>query len=71
MSSRRSPTITKATLGRLSEFVRDLGVTVHAVDFTPSKVRILTTSAPITLSADDDAELDKELAEHRKRHGYD
>jgi len=57
-------------LSRISDFVRELGDIVKAVDVTPSRVRIVTTLTPITLSADD-AELDRELEEHRKRHGYD
>jgi hypothetical protein len=71
MKARRSSTkVTKTDLERVVGVLRDAGVTIAEVDVTPGRVRLVTTEGRGLTLPGDDAELDRELAEHMRQHGH-
>jgi hypothetical protein len=66
----RSPKVTKADLDRAVALVRALGLKPGAIEVEAGRVRILTGDRALTLP-NDNAELDRELAEWDARHGFD
>ncbi|HXS06277.1 MAG TPA: hypothetical protein VN723_05750 [Rhizomicrobium sp.] len=69
--SRRTqhPKITQADLGRVAEFLKDMGAKVAAVDLRPGTARITTTDGQNLTLDSNEAELDEELEEYRRRSG--
>jgi hypothetical protein len=69
--SRRTnhPKVTQADLGRVAAFLKDMGAKVAAVDLRPGTARIMTTDGQNLTLDSDEAELDKELEEYRRRNG--
>jgi hypothetical protein len=71
MSGRRtSSKVTKTDLERVVGVLRDAGVKIVEVDVTPGLVRFVTAEGRGLTLAGDDAELDRELAEHMRQHGH-
>jgi|GEM_PF-4646872 len=63
------PRVTKEDLKRAKEFIEALGVQPSMVEVLPGRVRIFAGGQALTLP-DEDAELDRELAEHMNKRGY-
>jgi len=61
--------VSKLDLERAKEFLEALGVKPSLVEVLPGRVRIYASGQSLTLP-DDDAELDRELAEHMAKRGY-
>ena len=70
--SRRAhhPKVTQADLGRVAAFLKDMGAKVAAVDLKPGTARITTTDGQNLTLESDEAELDQELEEYRRRNGH-
>jgi len=64
----RGRRFTDADVARAVNLIKSLGLQASAVEVLPGKLRILTSEGALTIGGDVD--LDQELAEHRKRHGY-
>ena len=63
------PKVTQADLGRVAAFLKDMGARVAAVDLKPGEARIITTDGQNLTVDSNEAELDKELEEYRRRGG--
>lgn len=61
--------VTKLDLERAKEFLDAMGMKPSLVEVLPGRVRIYAGGQSLTLG-DDDAELDRELAEHMAKRGY-
>lgn len=63
------PKVTQADLGRVAAFLKDMGAKVAAIELRPGEARITTTDGRNLTLDSDEAELDQELEEYRRRSG--
>ncbi|MGA7676452.1 MAG: hypothetical protein WCA78_15580 [Rhizomicrobium sp.] len=62
--------VTKADYERAAAFLLSVGAKAASVELTPGRVRIVTTDGQGMTLNDEQADLDRELAEFRAKHGY-
>lgn len=70
--TRRSPKpqVTKAELARALAALKDAGVKLATAEILPGKVLFTTTDGKNLTLPDAEADLDAELAEHRRKRGH-
>jgi hypothetical protein len=61
------PKVTQADLGRVAAFLKEMGAKVAAIDLRPGSARITTIDGQHLTLDPDEAELDQELEEYRRR----
>lgn len=65
----RKPSVTRADLDRVRDFLQTLGVKLASVEIEPGRVRLVTTDGADLTLPNDKENLDRELADWRARNG--
>lgn len=69
MRRQRQPQVSKAELERVLAVLKAAGEAVGSIEITPGRI-VVTTVSGLSHPLDEEAELDRELEEHRRKHGY-